>query len=114
MTIGSASCRILTASPTLLTCIIEVNPDNKPLPSIPLTVVISSGDYHSESDPSTTFTFVEYSISPTITEIGSNIKGIVIQGETVVVSGTDLQIPNETTVLRIGEFFMDISALTPS
>jgi len=37
----------------------------------------------------------------------------MLQGETVVVSGTNLQFPDETTVLRVGEFDLEYSALTP-
>jgi len=92
VTIGDATCKVITASPSLLTCITEVDSAHKPDLDTPIAVKISNnaGDFSILADDSPKFTFKEYTESPTIASVGSNLKWIVLQGETVIISGSDL------------------------
>jgi len=78
VTIGTAKCNVISASANLVTCITEIDADNKPDLDIPLPVKISSGDYSSTpNDPEATFTFRKYDEVPSYTSVGSNLKGLV-------------------------------------
>jgi len=92
VTIGDATCNVIKASPSLLTCITNVDSAHKPALDTPIAVKISSkaGDSSILADDSPKFTFKEYTETPTIATVGSNNKKIVLQGETVVISGSDL------------------------
>jgi len=78
VTIGTAKCNVISASAKLVTCITEIDADNKPDLDISLPVKISSGDYSSTpNDPEATFTFRKYDEVASITSVGSNLKGLV-------------------------------------